>query len=156
MAFFKYKIDAFKTLIGPNISSMVSSNTCSNVLIWNLAYISVISWSFFKIVLLKIGLISTYKMPPCLPCYLIRALRYSSGNIWTIGILYTGHLGWHRASQYANEAVTSLASFAYESSVSAKAASMENWQKSEYSHLNYSALLLDNKTLIICNLCQKS
>ena len=30
--------------------------------------------SFFKIFLLKIDLKSIYKMPPCLACYLVRAL----------------------------------------------------------------------------------
>ena len=75
-----------KFWLGPTFS-MISSNTCSNVLVWNLAYISVIGWSFSKIFLLKIGLISIYKMPPVLPCYLIRVLRYSSGNIQKIGIL---------------------------------------------------------------------
>ena len=45
------------------------------------ACVSVISWSFFKIFLLKIGLISIYKMPPCLAHYLIRALSNLSGNI---------------------------------------------------------------------------
>ena len=36
--------------------------------------ISVISWSFFKIFLLKIHLISIFKLPPHMPSYLIRAL----------------------------------------------------------------------------------
>ena len=40
-----------------------------------------------RLFLLKIGLISTYNMPPHLPCYLIRALRYSSINIQKFGIL---------------------------------------------------------------------
>ena len=42
---------------------------------------SVITWNFFKPFTLEIGLINSYKMPPHLPCYLIRALRYLSGNI---------------------------------------------------------------------------
>ena len=36
--------------------------------------------------LLKISLISTYKMPPCLPCYLIRALSNLSIKIRSDGI----------------------------------------------------------------------
>ena len=35
----------FLILIGSNIGSMISS-TCSNVLVWNLANISVITWTF--------------------------------------------------------------------------------------------------------------
>ena len=47
-----------------------------------LANISVISCSFFKFFLLKIGLISIYKLPPHLACYLIRVLSNLSGNVW--------------------------------------------------------------------------
>ena len=72
--------------------------------ITSLVNISVISWSFFKIFLLNIGLINTYKMPPHLPSYLIRALRYSSVNIWKIGtwppvaeILYAIRWKWHHS-----------------------------------------------------------
>ena len=35
---------------------------------------SFISWNFVKPFILEIGLISSHKMPPCLLCYLIRAL----------------------------------------------------------------------------------
>ena len=45
MAFLSTKIDRFQILIGSNIGSMISS-TCSNELVWNLAYICVISWTF--------------------------------------------------------------------------------------------------------------
>ena len=64
------------------------SSTCSNVLMWNLDLynISVISWSFSKIFLLKISLISTYKMPPHLLSNLLKVLKYSSGNIRNNGI----------------------------------------------------------------------
>ena len=47
--FLSTKIDEFDILIGLNIGPMISSNTCFNVLVWNLANISVINWSFFKI-----------------------------------------------------------------------------------------------------------
>ena len=43
---------------------------------------SLISWSFFKIFLLKKGLISSSRMPPHLACYLIRMLRNYRGKIW--------------------------------------------------------------------------
>ena len=79
---------------------MISSNACSNVLVWNLANISVISWSFSKIFLLKIGLISTYKMPPCLPCYLIRVLSNLTQNIWKFGSSPYWPPGWQRAFIY--------------------------------------------------------
>ena len=78
---------------------------------WPISLLSVrLSLRFF---LLKIGLISTYKMPPCLPSYLIRALRYSSRNIRKFGILHNGHLAdmelhvhmqmrwkWHHYQQF--------------------------------------------------------
>ena len=62
------------------------------MLIWNLANISVISWSFSKIFLLKIGLISIYKMPPHLPSYLIRALSNLSLKIQSEGISNIGSM----------------------------------------------------------------
>ena len=93
MAFFlSTQIDVFQILIRFNIDSMISFNTCSNVLIWNLANISVISWSFSKIFLLKISLFSTYKMPPHLLSNLLKALSNLSPNIQKIGILHTGCL----------------------------------------------------------------
>ena len=44
------------------------------------------------IFLLKIGLISTYKMPPCLPSYLIRALSNLSIKIQSDGISNIGSM----------------------------------------------------------------
>ena len=77
-------LDLEELLIDLKVTSWFQLVICSigsTTWIASLANISVISWSFFKIFLLKIGLISAYKMPRCLPCYLIRVLRYSSGKI---------------------------------------------------------------------------
>ena len=106
------KIDGFQILIGSNIGCMISSNTCSNVLIWNSANISVISWSLSKIFLLKISLISTYKMPHHLLSNLLKASSNLSPNIQKIGILHTGCLP-HRVfvCKWGKSDIT--ASFAY-------------------------------------------
>ena len=81
MAFLRAKIDGLKILIGSNIGSM----NLFHVLIWNLANISLINWSFSKIFLLKISLISTYKIPPRLLSNLLKALSNLSPNIRNIG-----------------------------------------------------------------------
>ena len=59
----------------PTFSSNIGSIT-------SLANISVFSWNFFKPFTANIGLINTYKMPPCLPSYLIRGLSNLTQNIW--------------------------------------------------------------------------
>ena len=107
------KIDGFEILIGSNIGSIISSKTCSNVLVWNLANISLISSSFFKIFLLNIGLISIYKIPPCLPCYLIRALSNLTWNIWKFGSSPYWPPGWYVFSicKWGGSDITAL--FAY-------------------------------------------
>ena len=43
---------------------------------------SVIIWHFFKPFILEIGLINSYKMPPCLLSYLMRALCILTQKIW--------------------------------------------------------------------------
>ena len=65
--------------------SIISSNTFSNEHVWNLPHISVIIWTFSKIFLLKISLISTYKMPPRLLSNLLKVLSNLSPNIRKIG-----------------------------------------------------------------------
>ena len=132
MAFLSTKIDGFEILIYSNIGSMISSYTCSNVLVWNLAYISVISWSFSKIFLLNIGLINTYKIPPCLACYLIRAQRYSSGNIqknWN-----SGHLAaMESPSLYIHDITQS--SFACKNPRSSVSARQPVWRIGKYLNI---------------------
>ena len=71
-AWIKVIIDGFK---GKHMFWLALKHGPKHVLTYTLANISVISWSFFKIFLLKIGLISIYKTPPCLLSNLIRALR---------------------------------------------------------------------------------
>ena len=79
---FKCKnIERSEILIDSNIGSM----NLFHVLVWNLAHFSVISGSFPKIFLLKISLISTYKMPPHLLSNLLKALSNLSPNIQNIG-----------------------------------------------------------------------
>ena len=122
--FLSAKFDGFTILIG----STISSNTCSNVLVWNLAHISLISWSFSKIFLLKIRLISTYKIPHHFPCYLIKVLSNLSPNIPKIGSSPYWPPGQHGASfLYANDTSDVTASFAYqETRCVCQVASMEN------------------------------
>ena len=142
MAFLRTKIDGLKILIGSNIGSM----NLFHVLVWNLANVSLISWSFTKIFLLKISLISTYKMPPHLLSNLLKVLSNLSPKIRNIGSsspywLPGRHIFciqmrlWHHFHLICIQKQT-------QSSMSAR---MENWWKFEYFHLNYSALLSDNK-----------
>ena len=53
--------------------SVISGNFFKSFLLFS-TDISVISWNFFKSFLLEIGLICSYKIPPCLLSNLIRAL----------------------------------------------------------------------------------
>ena len=83
--------------IGSTIGSIIGSTICSNELVWKLPYISVISWSFFTIFLLKISLISIFYLPPHLPSYLLKALSNLSAKIRIFGnfekfalIIYAG------------------------------------------------------------------
>ena len=96
--------------------------------------------------LLKISLISTYKMPPCLLSNLLKALRYSSGNIQKFGILHSGCLA-DTSFSYANE-VEVMSQPHLHTKMKLRvghAASMENWQFFKFSPSNFSVLLSDNK-----------
>ena len=77
-------------------------------------------------------------MPPYLACYLIRALSNLTRNILIFPILHAGCLADMEVG------VISWRSFAYENE-GGQAASMENWQKFEFSSSNFSALLSDKK-----------
>ena len=66
---------------------------------------SVITWNFLKPFTLEIGLISSYKMPPCLLSNLIRVLSNSSRNIQKI-VNSPYWLSW-LTQRYANECMTS-------------------------------------------------
>ena len=97
--------------------------------------ISLISWSFFKIFLLKIGLISIYKMPPHLACYLIRALCILTQKIQLE--LDTGRL----LPQSTRMQMRSMMSCICNEVI----ACQPEFQFFEYFNLNISALLSDNK-----------
>ena len=116
------------------------------MLIWNLANISVITLTFSKIFLLKISLISTYKMPPHLLSNLLKALSNLSGNIRKFGILHTGHLA-DTSFLSANEVeVMSQPHLHMNTKLHVgHVTSMENWQFFEFCKSNYSALLSDSK-----------
>ena len=92
-------------------------------------------------------LISTYKMLPCLLFNLLKALRYSSGNIPKFGIFHTDRLAdmvfickWGRS-----DITIGNLSHACEGWKCLNRPVWRIWQKFEYFHLNYSALLSDNK-----------
>ena len=103
---------------------------------------SVISWNFFKIFLLKKGLISGLRMPPHLPSYLIRALRYSSQNIR----LFANYPYWPHGQHIIFRMQMSYVMSLLGSSMSAR---WPVWRTTsnifEYFKSNYSALLSDNR-----------
>ena len=145
--FLSKKFDGFTILIGSNIGSMISSNTCSNVLVWNLTNISVISWSFSKTFLLKISLISTYKMPPHLLSNLLKVPSNLSPNIrkfesspyWQCTEFPNMQMRqkWCHLPHLHMKTNTKLCV--------GQAAGMENPIPIDFSKLKYTALLSDNK-----------
>ena len=92
--------------IGSTIGSIIGSTICSNELVWKLPHISVISWSFFTIFLLKISLISIFYLPPRLPCFMLKALSNLSGKIQIFGNRHRRrpHYICMTSLPYANEA----------------------------------------------------
>ena len=89
MAFLSTKLMDLKFWFVPTLVPW----TCSNVLIWNLANISVVRWSFSKIFLLKISLISIYKMPPHLLFNLLDLKKLLGGLSLHLNHLIAWHVG---------------------------------------------------------------
>ena len=94
-----------------------------------------------KIFLLKISLISTYKMPPHLLSNLLKALRYLSGNIRNIGIS-SCCLATTWSFPTGSDITRLICIWTWRLS---HVASMENWPKFEYFDPHISAFLSDIK-----------
>ena len=134
-SFLSTKFDGFTILIGSNIFPLLVATLvpmCSYDT-WPISLLPVgVSLRFF---LLKISLISTYKVPPHLPCFLVRVLSNLTWNIQKFGSSPYWPPGQHTEFSYANEAVTSLPSqfkpCPWRPKMS-ESASMEKWQNFEF------------------------